>query len=317
MQHSIRFANNVRDLYLVNTTYSTSRNSTVRHSYIDWFLIPEERYSIEPPELKEEYVDIPGANGALDYSEALTLYPVYKDIEGEMSFLIENDRVIKSLTGLQDRPMYWNNLYNEIKTYLHGRTRYMLLEDNPEWYYYGRFTVGKYDASDGKMSKIVISYHLEPFRRLCWLTDDTYWDSINLKPRISQGQNSFEEMRNNLQNIEIDSAEYFQVHPYDSKCGIMPTVPTFTARRLNDEPIDLTLRFWNSRVGMISHEFTITDPGESYDDDVGVVYKDRQVIFTNADLPLAYEPEDLRSLDWVIDAKGKGLLCIDYDIGVI
>lgn len=317
MDHSIRFANNVPDLYLVNPIYGNIRDTTVRHTYYDWFLMPEERYSIEPPELKESYVDVPGANGALDYSEALTLYPTYKNIEGSMSFLIENDRIIKSFTRLQDRPMYWNNLYNEIKTYLHGRCRYMLLEDNPEWYYYGRFTVGKYDSSDGKISKITISYNLMPFRRLCWLIDDTYWDSINLRPRAGLGYNSFDQMRNNLQNITIDSVEYFQVHPYDSKCGIMPTVPTFTVKRLDNEPIDVTLRFWNTNIGMTAHEFQIDDPGSSYDEDTGIVVTDRQIVFTNTKLPTAMDPDNWISTDWVLDAKGKGIISIDYDLGVI
>lgn len=328
LAHSIRFSDNVPDLFhtknweSVRNVYFYQRSDTKsRHSYLDWFLIPEERYSIEPPEVKETYVNIPGANGALDYSEALTLYPTYKDIEGSMSFIIDNDRVIHYYQ-VRDRDLFWDKLYHDIKTYLHGRQRYMLLEDNPGWYYYGRFSVGKYDAGEKAYSKIVISYKLKPFRMLPWLNDDNYWDTIDLQGGYEDFE-SFDHTRNLIKDLEIDSVDWVQnpwPDPYNMnriKCGIMPVVPKFTAKRLNNENIDITLRFWNEHIGIMSHEFKIEDPGASYNDDVGVTYIDRQTIFTNSALPTADESSNLWSSDFVLDVKGKGLLSIDYDIGVL
>lgn len=331
LAHSIRFADNVPDLFqrkgliFYETDYRRDTIGTTRHSYLDWFLIPEERYSIDPPEVKETYVDVPGANGALDYSEALTLYPTYKDIEGSMSFIIDNERRIW-YDQIQKRDMFWNIIYNDIKTYLHGRTRYMILEDNPGWYYQGRFTVGKYDAREKNYSKIVISYKLKPFRMMPWLSDDNYWDTIDLQGGYEDFE-KFDLCQNHIHGIEINSPNDWVQNPWPGddqtpwgmriKCGIMPVVPTFTARRLDNNPVNITLRFWNEHIGIMSHEFTITDPGDSYNDTVGVKYVDRQTIFTNMALPTKDESTNLWSTDFALDVKGVGKLDIDYDIGVL
>ena len=73
MDHSMRFATTIDNLFgnvpEVNVFPSTS---DYRHSYDDWYLIPKERYSIEPPKVKENIISIPAADGGLDLSEALT-----------------------------------------------------------------------------------------------------------------------------------------------------------------------------------------------------------------------------------------------------
>ena len=43
-----------------------------KHTYRDWGLLPKTRPTIAPPKVRTNYVDVPGLDGALDLSEALT-----------------------------------------------------------------------------------------------------------------------------------------------------------------------------------------------------------------------------------------------------
>ena len=48
-----------------------------KNTWDDWHLIPSKRPSFNPPNVKSQYVDIPGGNGVLDLTESLTGYPLY------------------------------------------------------------------------------------------------------------------------------------------------------------------------------------------------------------------------------------------------
>lgn len=311
MEHSVRFSETLEELYHVNGLYKDHNIVKHRHSFYDWFLIPEERYSVEPPETKESFVDIPGANGALDISEALTMYPVYKTIDGSMSFLVSNDKTRKSLTDLEYE-IFWNEMYADIKSFLHGKQRYFLLEDNPEWYYFGRFSVGKYDASDKVHSKIVISYKLEPYRKWCWRTNDNpFFDAIGLRSG-DVAQSGIRYYRNDMQNIVVNSNDYVVIPNF--KCGPMPTIPTFTLKPLNGEPVNVTVRFWNPRIGIGSYEVNITTPTDASKiaEDGSFTFVDRRIIFTNLN-----QPTVMQAQDFALDVKGVGQLSINYEIGAL
>ena len=311
MEHSVRFSETLEELYHVNGLYKDHNRVKHRHSFYDWFLIPEERYSVEPPDTKEEFVDIPGANGALDISEALTMYPVYKTIDGSMSFLVSNEKKGISLTNLEYE-IFWNEIFSDIKAFLHGKQRYFLIEDNPEWYYFGRFSVSKYDTSDKVHSKIVISYKLEPYRKWCWRTNDNpFFDSIDLRVG-NVSQSGIRYYRNDKQNIIVNSEEYRVLTNF--YCGPMPTIPKFTIKPLDDEPVNITVRFWNPRIGIGSYEVNITPPADTSKiaEDGSFDFIDRHIIFTNLD-----QPTIMQAQDFAFDVKGVGIMSLDYEIGAL
>lgn len=171
--HSIVFATSVKNLYKNHTTNFDGVNmgaGTTRHTSLDWFLVPKERPSMEKASVKEHYIDIPGANGGLDLTESLTGFPLYDYIEGSFEFTILNDRklviVNDSCVKTKEIDITWEVLNRDIREFLNGKQRYMMLEDDPSWYYYGRFTVEKYDSSDASNSKIIIAYKVYPFKKL-------------------------------------------------------------------------------------------------------------------------------------------------------
>lgn len=331
MPHSVRWATTVNELYDVNRITEALRNkSNGKHSWYDWFLIPEERYSLEPGETKESYVDIPGANGALDYTEALTLCPVYKNIEGDMTFIVDNTRhVATSARGtIFNEDYYWEQLYTDIKKFLHGQTRYMLLDDAPEFYYYGRFSVSRYDASEKNNSKIVISYNLKPFRTMARRrvefdsARDIYWDQIVLDKGLPGADDDMSTLYlNALNNIVINSDisgnyAHFPTGDAGFKVGPMPVIPTFTVKRDGDTPVNLDFRFYNDRVGIMAFTFQINETGITYNENTGIVYTNRQVVFTNSDF-YGKPYGKYKSEDFVLDVRGTGVVSIDYDIGVL
>lgn len=55
-----------------------------KNTWDDWHIVPSSRPVIKPPTKKTNYLDIPGADGNLDLSEALTGYPVYNNREGSI-----------------------------------------------------------------------------------------------------------------------------------------------------------------------------------------------------------------------------------------
>ena len=123
-----------------------------KNTYTDWHLVPDSRPVLAMPEPKTMMVEVPGANGVLDLSESLTKYPIYKNREGSFTFHV--------LNGYED----WHVLYNKIATYLHGKVRTLCLEDDPDFYYVGRYKVKWTSNNDGSGSEVEISYVCEPYK---------------------------------------------------------------------------------------------------------------------------------------------------------
>lgn len=126
-----------------------------KNTYTDWHLIPVSRLIFNPPEVKEQFVDIPGADGSIDLTDALMGRPAYQNREGSMEFIVLND---------YNSPLEnWATRYSQILQYLHGRRYPARLEDDPNFYYYGRFFVSEW-SSDDTWSHITIDYNVEPFK---------------------------------------------------------------------------------------------------------------------------------------------------------
>lgn len=126
-----------------------------KNTWDDWHLIPSSRPIFAVPSQKVVTVDVPGANGVIDLSTALTGKPLFNNREGSFEFIVMLD------------PSYgtWIERYTELLNYLHGKTMHIILEDDPEWYYNGRVTIDAWDSpSDGSGSTVSISYSVEPYK---------------------------------------------------------------------------------------------------------------------------------------------------------
>lgn len=110
---------------------------------LDDLVIPE-------PEAKTQYVDIPGASGSLDYTEALTGYPTYKNREITFSLF---DRMDTEEMDLKRGYLF---------RHFHGRICDVETPDKPGWHWRGRLGVGTTGAY--REGKIPISVTAYPYR---------------------------------------------------------------------------------------------------------------------------------------------------------
>jgi hypothetical protein len=113
-------------------------------------------------------VEIPGSNGMLDLTNYLTGGPVYGQRQGSFSFRMDTDH----------EP--WEDLRKKIANAIHGREVCMILEDDPVYFYKGRFTVGNWESGQTN-SAISLSYQLEPFKYRVSMGGSipVIWDTFN------------------------------------------------------------------------------------------------------------------------------------------
>lgn len=140
-----------------------------KNTWDDWRLVPSSRPVFNPPAQKVKTLDIPGGDGVIDLSQALTGYPVYQNRTGSIEFIVMNDF----------KP--WHMAYSDIMDYLHGQSMKAVLEDDPEYFYEGRFTVNAW-KSEKDWSRIVIDYDVGPYKwSVLSSIDDWLWDPFNFQ----------------------------------------------------------------------------------------------------------------------------------------
>ena len=252
-----------------------------KNSWTDWHLIPTTRPVILPPPMKTTTIDIPGADGVLDLSTALTGYPVYSNRTGSFEFIVENGHD------------YWYEIYSDIMDALHGKNVVLRLEDDMAYYYYGRVVVNTWN-SDEHYSTITLDYDLDPYKYSVSTTcGDWIWDPFNFQNGIMI-QSMFKEIpidTNQFETLDIPMV-YYGRHLYGRK----PTVVSLTWEPTDENSPNLTVHFTNQELGI-----------------------DKTVTYTTA-LDAHQEPEFIVSdlsrsnvIEWKVVGSGK--LSIDYRLG--
>lgn len=293
---------------LDNRTYVTS-TEIKKNTWIDWHLIPTDRPSINTPERKTKTVDVPGMNGGLDFSESLTGYPVYENREGNIEFLVE--------TGHES----WNEIYQSMCSYLHGKKLYVACEDDPGYYYYGTITVDQYQSQKDN-SKIVINYNLDPCKYdYCnGIIGDAFWDIFDFE----SDDLSSVRYTDKFDQFEVDDYENYHTICSGSSWGNFtefPVIPTIQVQ--TPEVTDsITIHFVNRELG-INFERTLT-PGSNYILPQFVISQNNnrgkvvmKALMTSIDnvrdyeiKPLTYENMNYGAGDYILEVKGRGTITI-------
>ena len=128
-----------------------------KNTWDDWMLAPSSRPVFNPPALKEHIIDIPGKDGVLDLSESLCGFPMYERREGTVEFYVINEY------GSRKRVGGWQDTYSTIMEFMHGRVLRAILEDDPNYFYKGRFFVQEW-KSEKDYSMIIIGYKVDPYK---------------------------------------------------------------------------------------------------------------------------------------------------------
>ena len=118
------------------------------HSYNDLHLVVAP-FEIAPAKAKVNFLDIEGADGSLDLTEAL----------GEVKFSDREGSLIFSVLPGDN----WENKKTEVSNFLNGLQCKMTLDKDPQYYYFGRFAVNEY-KSDKMLRQITVDYRLKPYK---------------------------------------------------------------------------------------------------------------------------------------------------------
>ena len=117
-------------------------------------LILRDRPYISPPEPKYRYIDIDGADGALDYTELISHLVNYKMRTIRMTFLLAN---------FESR---WDMVYSKLLAFLQkGKMRINILPRPADYwgYWEGRVKIDEW-SSDKNIGTIVLTATVDPYR---------------------------------------------------------------------------------------------------------------------------------------------------------
>lgn len=112
-------------------------------------------YTLSPPEPKIYTLDIPGSDGSIDLTTALTGDVAYSNRSQKFTFIIAN------IDDFEERK-------TKISNFLHGKSFDYKLTMDPDYTYRGRFTVNSYSSSyyayPGLVGFVEVSIDAEPYK---------------------------------------------------------------------------------------------------------------------------------------------------------
>lgn len=174
-----------------------------KHTYTDYGLYVTNNDPVEPPEVKAEYIEIPGRNGQIDLTEALTGYTVYN-----------NRQIVLELGGKkrsQDWPGFMSNFLNE----LHGQSVTVIFDNDPSYYYVGRATVESDYEKGNEIARFTLTINAEPYKYSNQSTTEPWlWDPFSFVDGVIRYYNQIQV--NGTAQIRVIGSE-------------MPVIPIFTA----------------------------------------------------------------------------------------
>ena len=135
-------------------TFGSLTNGRIvgKNTWDDWHLIPSNGPVISQSGVSTSFVDIPGKkDGPINMSKYLTGQILYDLRSGSLQFIVDNDH--------ED----WILLRKKITEYLHGKRMKMCLEDDPDYYYEGRFSLNEWN-SESWNSTVTINYAVKPYK---------------------------------------------------------------------------------------------------------------------------------------------------------
>ena len=123
------------------------------HTFADWGCFIQSGWTLDSSKPKTKYVDIPGADGQLDLTSALT---------GEVNFGVREFKATL-IFPLNKGRAAWGLLKTKISNAVNGQEMQIRLPDDESHFLKGRFSVGKYDDSTS-IATLEISATLDPWR---------------------------------------------------------------------------------------------------------------------------------------------------------
>lgn len=187
-----------------------------KNSWTDFLLVPTSRPVVSLPEGQEFTQEIPGRNGKIDFQNYIVPQTVFKNRTGELEFLIDHDN---------DNYRSWTTTKNEIVDFMHGKWLRMILEDEPDFYYEGRFYIKEW-KNNSDWSTLTISYDLDPIKKSVIASTDAWkWDPFNFVTGYIHDPEDF------VIRLRVDTRTKVKIIRIKEPCNVklyVPDVSSFT-----------------------------------------------------------------------------------------
>lgn len=129
-----------------------------KHSIDDWDLLLVSK-NIESPKIKKIEVDIPGSDGVKDLTEVFGIKYYNRDLIFDFDIF--------------SNPSEWWNLHKEISNYLHGKKLKIIIDQDKDFYYYGRCEIASF-SNNKSVAHMSILCNCEPYKYKIAETTKTY-----------------------------------------------------------------------------------------------------------------------------------------------
>ena len=213
--HSVQFG----DFRIVNEGQNTQIDDSLYvDSWKDFGLIPKQLPVIAPAPVVKKSVEVYGANSIIDLTEVPRGFPTYQNRTGSLTFYVDGSDKIGA-NGRVEKYFNWAEVLDKITEHLHGFSMKMMLTDDPNNYYYGRFEVNGWNPGS-HANEITINYDLDPYKYSIFTTTEEWlWNPFDfINGTIPIG-------RENFVDIDVTSTPSIQ-WPTDI-VGKMPVIPKF------------------------------------------------------------------------------------------
>lgn len=198
-----------------------------KHTYRDYGLYVTNISPVSPPEVRREVITIPGRNGEIDLTEALTGYPIY------------GNREITLELGGKKRPEEWWGFMSRFLNEIHGRRVRVIFDDEQNYYYVGRAVVESDYERGNWIGRFTVTISAEPYKYSVTGTDEKWlWDPFSFVDGVVR--------------------EYAEIPvkgtlDYTIVGSQMPVIPVFTAST------DMTVQFEGETYNLKQGSNTIYD----------------------------------------------------------
>jgi hypothetical protein len=155
----------------------------------DFHMAPKARPFVAEPQVKTNYIDVPGADGSLDYTEALTDSVLFGNRTGQWDFIVDLPYTVSSNVSAKTGITVTNAIafQSAILKFFHGRNfDHIILTDElvydfrdptkvvDGYYYTGRITA-KSSLATKDYIQITLQYNLEPYKHPIASTKNLNW----------------------------------------------------------------------------------------------------------------------------------------------
>lgn len=142
-----------------------------KHTFYDLGLLLSGYPKITPPQPKTHFVDVPGADSALNLSCVLTGHMLYhrRTITMEFNIMAEREK--------------WPEIHSNVMDELHGLELDIILDDDPLYFYTGIVSVKDYDPQK-VVSGVTITADIEPYKTRIEETKKSFAVSGSLTAKI-------------------------------------------------------------------------------------------------------------------------------------